>query len=142
MPDTELSSEEQRARINEFLQTFGRDRNLELNPLNENGVSHVQRGSAVVSIHVVPEQGVLLLLSKVMAAPESGGEALYRRLLELSFLATGDAAFSINQKTGEIYLRCLRQLSGLDYHEFEDLVHTIASVADEWDDKLAKEFGS
>ena len=29
---------------------------------------------------------------------------------------------------------------GLDYDEFEDLVHTVASVADEWDDRLAELF--
>jgi hypothetical protein len=31
-------------------------------------------------------------------------------------------------------------LSGLDYEEFEDLLHTIASVADEWDDRLSELF--
>jgi hypothetical protein len=141
MPDAS-SAAEYHARIDEFLTRFGADRNLGLEPLSDEGVSHVQRGSAVVSIHVLHDQGVLLLLSRVMDAPESGGEALYRRLLELSFVATGDAAFAVNAKTGEVFLRCLRSLDGLDYDEFEDLVHTIATVADEWDDKLRSEFGS
>ena len=141
MPDASTAAD-YRARINEYLSRFGKDRNLDLEPLSDNGVSQVQRGSAVVTIHVVPEQGVLLLLSRVMEAPDSGGEAVYRRLLELSFVATGDAAFAINAKTNEIFLRCLRTLDGLDYEEFEDLVHTIATVSDEWDDKLRKEFGS
>ncbi len=131
-----------RARINEYIERFGKERNLTLDPLNDDGVAHVQRGSAVVSIHVVPEQGVLLLLAKVMAVPEANREELYRRLLELSFLATGDGAFAINKKTDEIYLRSLRRLEGLDYEEFEDLVHTVATVADEWDDKLRADFGA
>lgn len=141
MPDAS-SAADQRARINEYLSKFGADRNLELDPLSDDGVSHVQRGSAVVSIHMLHEQGVLLLLSRVMAVPDSGAEALFRRLLELSFVATGDAAFAINAKTGEVFLRCLRTLDGLDYPEFEDMVHTIATVADEWDDKLRGEFGT
>jgi len=136
----ETTPEAHRARIDEYLQRFGRDRNLSLDPLSSDGVGHVQRGSAVIAIHVLPEQGVLLLLSRVMPAPAEGGEALFRRLLELSFMATGDAAFAINKKTGEIYLRCLRRLDGLDYDEFEDLLHTIATVSDDWDDKLRSEF--
>jgi hypothetical protein len=31
----------------------------------------------------------------------------------------------------------LRGLEGLDYEEFEDLVHSIARAADRWDDELA-----
>ena len=127
--------------INRYIERFGRERDLHLEPLSGQGVSQVQRGSAVVSIHVVPEQGVLMLMSRVMPAPAHGGEALFRRLLELSFLATGDAAFAISPRTGDIFLRCLRRLEGLDYEEFEDLVQTIATVADEWDDVLRKEYG-
>ncbi len=128
------------ARINQYLERFGKERNLALEPLSETGVSQVQRGSAVVSIHVLPSQGVLLLLSRVMEVPAEKREPLYRRLLELSFLATGDAAFAINKNTDEVFLRCLRRLEGLDYEEFEDLVHTTATVADEWDNKLQAEF--
>ena len=128
------------ARINEYLERFGKERNLALEPLSETGVAQVQRGSAVVSIHVLPHQGVLLLLSRVMAVPARQREALYRRLLELSFLATGDAAFAIDKNSDEVFLRCLRRLEGLDYDEFEDLVHTTATVADEWDNKLQAEF--
>lgn len=134
MPET--TPDEHHDRINEYLQRFGKDRNLALNPLSEAGIAQVQRGSAVVSIHVLPSQGVILLLARVMDVPDNGREELYRRLLELSFLATGDAAFSINKKTNEVFLRCMRRLEGLDYEEFEDLVHTTATVADEWDNKL------
>ena len=129
-----------RQRINDFLTRFGKERGIALPPLSEDGVSQVQRGSAVVSIHVVEAQGVLLLLSKIMPVPEDGTEACYRRLLELSFLQTGDAAFAIDARTNQIFLRCLRRLEGLDYEEFEDLVHSVASVADTWDDKLHAEF--
>jgi hypothetical protein len=73
-----------------------------------------------------------------MAVPREGREALYRRLLELNFLVTSDASFAIDKDKDAVYLRALRRLSGLDYEEFEDLLHTMASVADEWDDRLAQ----
>src|SRR5262245_3857554 len=106
-------------RIARFLDQFGRERDLVLPPLGADGVGHVQRGSAVVSIHVLADKGVLLVLCKVLDG--AGDEAMLRRLLELSFTATGDAAFALHPKTGEVYLRILRGLDGLDYGEFEDM---------------------
>jgi hypothetical protein len=124
------------ARIAQYLDQFGRERDLVLPPLGADGVGQIQRGSAVVSIHVLADKGVLLVLSKIRDAVAPGDEATLRQLLELSFTATGDAAFAMHPKTGEVYLRILRGLDGLDYAEFEDMLHTIATVADEWDDKL------
>ena len=65
--------------------------------------------------------GVLILLAPIMKVPKANREALYRRLLELSFLPTSDAAFAIDAEKEEIVVRALRRLSGLDYEEFEDL---------------------
>lgn len=124
------------AHIAEYLDRFGRERDLALPPMTPEGVGKIQRGSAVVSLHVIADKGVLLVLSKVTDAVAPGDEATLRRLLEASFTQTGDAAFAIHPKTGEVYLRILRGIDGMDYAEFEDLLHTIATVADEWDDKL------
>src|SRR5262245_65666464 len=128
--------------INEYISRFGREREIEFDPLNEQGFTTIARGSATVRVNVLDEHGVLLLLAPVMPVPEKNTEDFYRRLLELSFLATSDAAFAIDKKTDTVYLRALRRLEGLDYEEFEDLLHTIASVADAWDDKLRAQFGS
>ncbi len=125
-----------KSRIATFLDRFGKERNLTLRPLSDDGVGSIQRGSAVVTIHVLAEQGVLLLLSRVATAPALD-EARARRLLTASFVETGDAAFALHPQTGDLYLRILRGLEGLDYEEFEDLVHSIAKTADRWDDKLA-----
>ena len=127
--------------INEYISRFGREREVEFDPLNEQGFTTIARGSATVRVNVLDEHGVLLLLAPVMPVPEKNTEDFYRRLLELSFLATSDAAFAIDKKTDTVYLRALRRLEGLDYEEFEDLLHTIASVADVWDDKLRAQFG-
>ena len=132
---------EHRDRINQYIARFGQDRGLELDPLNAEGFTQIARGSATVRINVIDEHGVILLIAPMMRIPERNTEAFYRRLLELSFLATSDAAFAIDKKTDLVYLRILRRLEGLDYDEFEDMLHTIATVADEWDDKLRSQFG-
>lgn len=124
-----------KARVAEYLARFGRERNLSLPALTDEGVGSIRRGSAVVTIHVLVDQGVLLLLSKVADAPALD-VALAKRVLEASFVETGDAAFALNPQTGDLYLRILRGLDGLDYDEFEDIVHSIAKTADAWDDKL------
>jgi len=125
-----------KSRVATFLERFGKERNLTLPPLSDDGVGSIQRGSAVVTIHVLVDQGVLLLLAKVATAPVLD-EAKARRLLTASFVETGDAAFALHPQTGDLYLRILRGLDGLDYEEFEDAVHSIAKTADHWDDELA-----
>lgn len=125
-------------RVGGFLERFAKERNITLPPLSPEGVGSVQRGSAVVTIHVLAEKNVLLLLAKVATAPKLD-EAKARRLLAASFVETGDSAFALHPQTSDLYLRILRGLEGLDYEEFEDMVHSIAKTADLWDDKLATE---
>jgi hypothetical protein len=126
-----------KARVAEFLDRFGRERNLTLPKMSDDGVGSIQRGSAIVSIHVLADRGVLLLLARVAKAPELD-LARAKTLLTASFVETGDSAFALHPQTGDVYLRILRGLDGLDYEEFEDLVHSIAQTADTWDDKLAQ----
>ena len=109
--------------------------------LDEGGYAQVQRGSAIIGINVLEEQGVLMVFSPIMPVPRAGREAFYRRLLELSFVTTSDAAFAVNATQDEVVVRCLRRLSALDYEEFEDILSTVGEVADRWDDKLIAEFG-
>jgi hypothetical protein len=130
-----------RQMVNAYLGRFAERAGSALNPLDEAGYTQVKKGSASVGINVLEDHGVLLFLAPVMAVPLTGRETFYRRILELSFLATSDAAFSIDSQKDEVYVRALRRLSGLDYEEFEDLLETVGKVADEWDDVLKKEFG-
>ncbi len=126
------------SRVAEFLDRFGRERNLVLPPLGADGVGSIQRGSAVVTIHVLEAKGVLLVLSRVVKQPNLD-ETAAKKLLMLSFVDTGEAAFAMHPQTGDLYLRALRGLDGLDYEEFEELVDSVARNADHWDDKLARE---
>jgi hypothetical protein len=127
--------------VNAYLARFGARAGSKLEPLDDAGYTQVKKGSATIGINALEDHGVLLFIAPVMAVPLTGRETFYRRLLELSFLATSDAAFSIDAQKDEVYVRALRRLSGLDYEEFEDLLDTVGKVADEWDDVLKKEFG-
>jgi hypothetical protein len=123
-------------RVGHLLERFAQERDLALPPLGPDGVARIQRGSAVVSVHVLPDQGVILFLARVAPAPAADDAERLRLLLTASFTATGDAAFALHPESGEVYLRILRAVDGLDYEELEDLLHTIATVADDWDDRL------
>lgn len=130
-----------RSMVNAFIERFASRAGARLEPLDASGYTQVRKGSASVGINVLEDHGVLLLLAPVMPVPKTRREELYRRLLELSFLTTADAAFAIDAEKDEVYVRALRRLSGLDYEEFEDLLDTVGKVTDEWDDLLKKEFG-
>ncbi len=114
---------------------------MEVGKLDESGYVEVRSGSAMVGLSVMEDVGVLILIAPIMKVPKLNREALYRRLLETSFLLTSDAAFAIDAEKDEIAVRALRRLSGLDYEEFEDLLDTVGKVADTWDDALREEFG-
>ena len=128
------------AMVNAYLAQFAERAGTTLDPLDDSGYTQVRKGSASVGINVLGDHGVLLLLAPVMPVPALQRERFYRRLLELSFLTTSDAAFAIDGQKDEVYVRAVRRLSGLDYEEFEDLLETVGKVADEWDDALHKEF--
>lgn len=131
-----------RTMVNSYLARFGERCGAPLRSLDDSGYTEVKRGSASVGINVLEERGVIVFLSPIMEVPIVGRETFYRRLLELSFLATSDAAFAIDAAHEKVYVRALRRLSGLDYEEFEDLLYTVGEVADAWDDALKREFGA
>jgi len=109
--------------------------------LDDSGYAQVQRGSATIGVNVLEKHGVLMVFSPIMPVPMAGREAFYRKLLELSFVQTSDAAFAINVDQDEVVVRNLRRLSGLDYEEFEDILTTVGEVADTWDDVLIRDWG-
>jgi hypothetical protein len=130
------------AMVDAYLARFAAKVGLPAARLDETGHVLLQRGSAPIGVHVLPEQGVLMVVAPIMPVPVTGREALYRRLLELSFTATSDAAFAVDPERDEVVLRALRRLSGLDFEELEDLLVTLGRVADAWDDRLRSDFGT
>lgn len=130
-----------RTMVNAYLARFSERAKTSLELLDAGGYTQVRKGSATVGVNVLEDHGVLLMVAPVMQLPLTGKESLYRRLLELSFLTTSDAAFALDAHKNEVVVRALRRLSGLDYEEFEDLLDTVGKVADDWDDRLRAEFG-
>lgn len=135
--------------VNAYLRRFADrarlsdDRGERLTPsLDETGFTQIQRGSATIGVNVLEDQGVLMVFSPIMPVPVTGREAFYRHLLGLSFVATSDAAFAINEPRNEVVVRCLRRLSALDYEEFEDILATVGEVADRFDDELIRDYGT
>jgi hypothetical protein len=129
-----------RSMVESYLIRFAAGSGVRIEPLDATGFTRMRKGSAQVEVQVLDDHGLLLLLSPIMTVPGQRKEAFYRRLLELSFIATSDAAFAIDSETDEVHVRALRRLSGLDYEEFEDLLNTVGEVADTWDNQLKKEF--
>jgi hypothetical protein len=128
--------------INRYLARFAeisKHPNAQLDP---SGHAEVKAGSATVGINVLERQGVLMLFAPVMDVPATGREAFYRQLLDMSFVATQDAAFAIDGPRNKVVLRALRRLSALDYEEFEDLISTVGHVADDCDERLTAQFGA
>ena len=108
--------------------------------LDSDGFTRVKRGSATVGINVLEDAGELIFVARIMKAPKEKAAECYRRLLELNYTATSDAAFAVEKSTDTICLRAQRSIASMDYEEFEEMLSTVATVADEWDDRLISEF--
>ena len=113
---------------------------VSFNLLDDSGFTQVVRGSASIGITVMEEQGVLMFLSRIMKVPNEKELECFRLLLELNYASTSDAAFAVEKETNTVCLRAHRSIFNLDYEEFEDMLHTVAAVADEWDDRLMEQF--
>ncbi len=125
-----------RAMVDHYLERYGRKVGRPIPRIDTSGRADIRHGSALVSVTVLEDHGVLVIHAPVGSIPDGDREALYRELLEASYLSTSDAAFAVDASSQRIVVRALRRLSGLDYEELEDLIDTVGSVADEWDERF------
>ncbi len=125
-----------RAMVDHYLERYGRNVGRPIPRIDASGRADIRHGSALVSVTVLEDHGVLVIHAPVGGIPDGNREALYRELLEASYLSTSDAAFAVDASSQRIVVRALRRLSGLDYEELEDLIDTVGSVADEWDERF------
>jgi hypothetical protein len=116
--------------VNDYLRRFGQAVSAEFDPLDNDGYTDVRHGSLLIGINAIVEHGVLLILVRMGRVPAVNKQRLYRKLLELNFLATGACSFAIDERLDWVYLRALRPLNGLDYEEFEGLLETAVAVAE------------
>jgi hypothetical protein len=129
------------ARFADHAELAGEDGARVVPALDDTGYAQVRRGSATIGVNVLDQHGVLMVFAPIMQVPLAGREAFFKKLLELSFVQSSDAAFAINADQDEVVVRSLRRLSGLDFEEFEDILSTVGEVADTWDDVLVREWG-
>lgn len=126
------------ATVNAYLARFGREVDAQFDRLDPDGYTDVRHGEVLLGINVVRDPAVLLLLVRMTECPkdERAAGVLFRRLLELNFLATQDCAFAIDETQNAVYLRTMRGLQGLDYEEFRELLQNTAAVAEELGEQL------
>jgi Tir chaperone protein (CesT) family len=124
-----MSGEGSIALVNEYLQRFGERVAVHIAPLDNGGFTDVRFGALVIGVNAVVEHGVLLILVRMGPVPEVNKQRLYRKLLELNFLATGACSFAIDDQREAVYLRAMRPLAGLDYIDFASLMENTAAVA-------------
>jgi hypothetical protein len=92
----EPRTEDAVSKVSQYLERFAQERDLALPPMGPDGVVRIQRGSAVVSVHVLAAQGIILFLARVADPPAEDDAERLRMLLTASFTATGDAAFALS----------------------------------------------
>jgi hypothetical protein len=99
------------------------------------------RGSALVKIdvyHSKPNnEDYIHICAPVMKIPKHDTEKFYKRLLEINNKLF-QVSFSI--KEGNAVLRVIRECSGLDVKEIENMIQRVGYYADEYDDLLKQEF--
>ena len=99
----------------------------------------VQRGSAVIYIFLVPDEKMpsVRFVSPILFLPEDLITPFYRRCLEINMGLMNCALAASND---QIALVSERPIHNLNTTQIEYLLHYISGVADDIDDKLAKEF--
>jgi hypothetical protein len=116
--------------VNGYIRRFGEAVQVELHPLDPEGYTDLRHGNVVIGINAYVDRNVLLIVARMGCASDRDPVSLYRRLLELNFVATRGCCFAIDERSGRVYLRAMRSLEGLDYEEFVELLETVAIVAE------------
>jgi hypothetical protein len=122
--------------INRYIRRFGEVVSVELHPLDADGYTDLRHGSIIIGINACVDRDILLILARMGRVPDHESVELYRKLLELNFLATHSCCFAIDEQRKLLYLRAMRTLDGLDYEEFVGLLETVAAVASKMRDHL------
>ena len=101
-----------------------------------------QVGSAVIFNHLaVDEHGdsFVILNSPIVKLPPDNLLAFYRRLLELNFEGSGQAAVGVDHDT--VHICATRDVDGLG-SELAEVIIAVGNMADNLDDYLHDEFGA
>lgn len=103
---------------------------LAVTPLGADGWAEVVRGATRVRVNVLEAADALVVFAPIEPVPPGASEVWLRRLLELSFLATGEASFAIDRESDWVYLRAMRRLTGVRERDVTELVLATLDAAD------------
>jgi hypothetical protein len=103
------------------------------------------RGSAIGYVAIIggsEDEGdpVVHASFPILRVPESGAEALYKRLLELNHELGSLCSFSIDPR-GKVWLGAARFAADLEQSSLRELIAQLAGLADRYDNQLLSEFG-
>ncbi|WP_411870412.1 YbjN domain-containing protein [Vulcanococcus limneticus] len=103
----------------------------------------LQVGSATLELglhhNVILDEDTLEVRSPILRLPERNLLAFYRRCLELNRIVVG-CCFGVDEDV--VVVATERTLPGLGKPEVARMLLDVASVADQFDDELAREFGA
>lgn len=107
---------------------------------NRPGMWHIRKGSANLTVEITfvqAAQRVVMAVWSVMMDIPPNSPQLAQVLLELNNFMMGPA-FTFNN--GKVLLRSVRDAEGLDGQECKLIILQMGHFADEYDDKLQKDF--
>lgn len=133
--------EEVSAMVHRYLQERGMKPPLQELSAQEGCGWWLQQGSAKIYIFVQDSQsgGVIRITSPLVFVPEKNLEGFFRKILTLNADLSG-CALALHDNI--VLVKAQRHTAGLDQEELDELVWTVAYVADLLDNQLAAEFGA
>lgn len=128
------------AMIEEVLKTVGLNPSDQRMPNQKSPGWYVQRGSAVIYIFLIQNEKIpsVRFVSPILFLPEDLIMPFYRRCLEINMELMNCALAATNDQIALVSERPFN--NNLDVDQIVYLLHYISAVADDIDDKLAKEF--
>ena len=126
--------------VREILHRLGLDPDEHHVEESEGTAWRIQRGSAVIYIHLFThdDKGYLKVLAPLLIVPDTDREALFEHLLSIN-MSLVSCALALNGNTICVFSE--RSLDYLDKEEADEIIKRVAYYADDLDNKLADQFG-
>jgi hypothetical protein len=99
-----------------------------------------QRGSARIGVAFDAKDNSLTVESVIMPLPGDPAcrHGLFEKVLELNHRSTGEARFAVS--AGDLIVTFTRDITGMDYLEFQSAIASVSRTADDYDDELRGNF--
>ncbi len=124
--------------IDQILQKLGSETGLGNLKLDAIGTCTLRfEGKHVIVIELPVESKYLYIYTMLFKLPDAGREPIYARLLEANLFGkdTGQAFFSCNPKTQEVFLTRTLEAEGTEYSCFKVALEELLNCIDFWREK-------